>query len=522
MRRSASALLIIAGALCATVLLMPGVVGAQVVPEVDGAVQVTSDLSETRGHATPVMAVHPESPGVLAVIEGDAYANRCTVHVSTNAGLSWVSRSPMDLPAPWSGCMFSTTGVIADLAFGQDGTLYAALSGFDPKTYHQRIFLARSSDLGERWELTELPWIEGNIPEGQSGGDALPSVVVDPSDPNRIHVAWWSNNGAWNLSEAITKGKRWCNDFVPRPWVATSTDAGQTFSPPVDMAGDTPGCMTEPYLEVGNDGELFAFFGEATRGEDEGGTGAPSHLYVSVSRDGGETFTVSPIHEQDTEDGGDGDWLSAPSPGIDRRSSTLYVAWEDLGGEVPSIRFMRSADGGATWSQPISLNDEAPKRTWGFSEQFPSLNVAPNGRIDVAWYDWRNDVTFTEDAEENNLQDVYSTYSTDGGRTWSDNLRVNDRVIDRRFGARKVGFITGPVGLASTDDATYVAWDDTRNGNERTGTQDVYATRIRFTAPGDLFTPPGRPPLFWTAIGAAAALCVGGLVLLAGTAMARR
>lgn len=61
--------------------------------------------------------------------------------------------------------------------------------------------------------------------------------------------------------------------------------------------------MTEPYLLAGNDGELFAYFGESSSGEE--GKAEPAHLFQSVSQDGGQTFTAAPIHTQSAPNDGD-------------------------------------------------------------------------------------------------------------------------------------------------------------------------------------------------------------------------
>jgi hypothetical protein len=150
--------------------------------------------------------------------------------------------------------------------------------------------------------------------------------------------------------------------------------------------------------------------------------------------------------------------------------------------------------------------------------------VAPDGRIDVAWYDWRDDVTYTDGDKENGLQNVYFTSSADGGRSWTRNLRITDRSIDRRFGPRQVGFITGPVGLASTDDTAYLAWDDTRNGNPTTASQDIYFTRARFAAPDRALGSGGSrtSPALWALLGGAGALVVGGLAMGAVSTAWRR
>jgi hypothetical protein len=498
----------------------PAASGAPALPAVDAAVQVTSDPAAVRGHATPVLAVDPRNRGILALAEGDAYSDQCSVEVSTNAGLSWARAAAPAVPSGWPGCLFAVTGEIADVTFGPDGTLYYAFVGFNPTTYEQRVFLARSDDLGHTWDPTvALPRIPRNLAKNELGMDALPSVAVDPNDPGKVYVGFWSNNGAWNLSSTLLGGdKKWCNDIVPRAWVASSADGGRTFGDAVDLAPDVPGCMTEPYLTVGTDGAVLAAFGESARGQ--AGAAPPAHLWFSVSHDGGRTFAAKAIHTQSAPNDGpaanaSSDWLSAPSPAVDLRNGHIYVTWEEMGAGVPQILFTASSDGGRTWGNPKKLNDVDPRRDWDFSEQFPKLGVAPDGRIDVAWYDWRDDVTYKDGDKENGLQNVYYTSSTDGGLSWTQNVRISDRSIDRRFGPRQVGFITGPVGLASTDDTAYVAWDDTRNGNTLTGTQDVYFARARYAAP-DRALSPGRSrisPVLWVLLGGSGALVLGGLAL---------
>ena len=498
-------------------------------PAVDAAVQVTTDPAAVRGHATPALAVDPKNREVLAIAEGDAYSDKCAVQVSTNAGLSWTRAADPQVPPGWPGCMFAVTGEIADVTFGPGGTLYYAFVGFNPTTYEQRVFLARSNDLGQTWDPTvALPRIARDVTRNEMGMDAMPSVVVDPNDRDRVYVGFWSNNGAWNLSEDVLGGaKKWCNDIVPRAWVTSSVDGGAHFGPAVDLAPGVKGCMTEPYLAVGRDGAVLAVFGENARGEAK--AAPPAHLYFSISHDGARTFDARPIHTQPAPNDGpaaesSSDWLSAPSIGVNPGNGHTYVAWEEMGAGVPQILFTASTDGGRDWTEPKKLNDVDPERDWDFSEQFPKLGVAPDGRIDVAWYDWRDDVTYKPGDKENSLQNVYYTSSADGGASWSRNLRVSDRAIDRRFGPRKVGFITGPVGLASTDASAYLAWDDTRNGNETTGTQDIYFTRARFAAPEKALGPGGSPisPALWVLLGAAGSLVLGGLALGAASSTSRR
>ena len=151
------------------------------------------------------------------------------------------------------------------------------------------------------------------------------------------------------------------------------------------------------------------------------------------------------------------------------------------------------------------------------------MAVAPNGRIDVAWYDYRNDPTYVAGAKTNNFQDVYYTYSVDAGHTWAPNMKLTDRLIDRSFGPSNQGGIRGPVGIASRDGAAYVAWDDTRNGNATNATQDIYFTRARLDAPNQLFaSSKGTSAAAWTFVGLAIGLGIAGLAMALGFSVMRR
>ena len=78
-----------------------------------------------------------------------------------------------------------------------------------------------------------------------------------------------------------------------------------------------------------------------------------------------------------------------------------------------------------------------------FPQWIPNMAVAPDGRVDIAWWDLRHDpgITFGND--------VYYTSSSDNGTTWSKNIRVADQLIDRRVGVFGNNFdVSGPPGLA--------------------------------------------------------------------------
>ncbi len=507
------------------VLLARPVAAAEAEFEPDAAVQVTTTPSSARGHAIPVVAVDPRNPDVVVISEGETRTSRCALHVSTDAGLTWqegVSPQPEDAPR----CVRNTEGPIADLAFGPDGTLFYAFPGWPMDDWHSQIYLSRSTDLGRTFETVGLGGEVPDYAKGYAGSNALPSVEVDPQRPDRVYVAWSSNYGLWNLEDQVPGGAEASRTtYKRRPYLAVSDDGGRTFSRPIDMAGRMEESLTQPTLAVGDDGRLFAFFGE-TQVTEFGENVKEGHLFLAISDDAGKTFTQKMIHTQPP--GIEFTYLNTPSAAVNPSNGEVYVAWEETGRETPKVLFMASSDEGETWSSPTKLNSVDPKRTWDFQEFNPWISVAPNGRIDAAWYDWRDDVTFAPGPDaENALQHVYSTSSDDGGRSWSPNVRVTDRAIDRRLSDVWQNGVHGPVGLASTDLGAYVAWDDSRNAVGESKAQDVYFTRLDADGAG-LVRPtsdaaPTGDKLLWASLGMAVGIGLCGLVLIvARMARARR
>jgi hypothetical protein len=88
------------------------------------------------------------------------------------------------------------------------------------------------------------------------------------------------------------------------------------------------------------------------------------------------------------------------------------------------IYFSRSADDGESWTTHRRVNDDRPIHPGaqvGSAYCHPSMAVSPGGTIYVVWSDRRIDPV-----PGSNDYDVYLSFSTDGGVTWSADVRVND------------------------------------------------------------------------------------------------
>jgi Neuraminidase (sialidase) len=90
---------------------------------------------------------------------------------------------------------------------------------------------------------------------------------------------------------------------------------------------------------------------------------------------------------------------------------TLYVAWHRIKSTSSSqIQFVKSVNGGLTWSTPASV---AVETTQAF---LPTVAVSPAGTVGVTYFDFRNDVP----GDPELTTDRWFRHSHDGGATWSE------------------------------------------------------------------------------------------------------
>lgn len=469
-------------------------------------VQATKfDVDPNRTYTSPSLAIDPEHPQTVFATLFEARSKRCGLMRSNDAGATWVRLESSPSPPSYPFCFMSNATTQARIAFGRNHTLYYLLDGWDLQDgeNNRSVFLARSTDLGETWKTTVVSDARGKQGDQVESNKPVTGLAVDAKTGTKdiVYVGWRRQSPGLSSPNAAPA----------QPMVSVSADGGETFSPPVSaVAGvfDSPQARAEPLnarsapsptatppppgsraaqpdsavnfggvnprIVVTDKGTVYAMWIATTANLSPG---PPLAHYLSRSTDHGKTWTATQINpfSKNIADSFEVQIAWSPEGGPE---GTLHLVWEGTNqpeiASLSDIYYRRSTDGGKTWTDSKRIDDDDPKQF--FINRIPDVQVAPNGRVDVVWWDTRDDPGIT-------ATDAYYAYSTDNGTTWSKNTRVSDRSVDRRIGPFAQNFdLWSPPGLLSTNAFALLAWEDTRNGNTVTQTQDIYAAVVQHEA----------------------------------------
>jgi hypothetical protein len=251
-----------------------------------------------------------------------------------------------------------------------------------------------------------------------------------------------------------------------------STDGGITWQAPIVIppTNDSP---TDGTLDVDTNGNLFI-----------GGEGFSTFYCVrsSNAQIGGQTPTFDQVTSVNM--GGDLSGGGINPAGLD---GMLFLAIDRSGGptnnniymlasvappgrSTTDVMFVRSTDDGATFSAPVKVNDDPVNPSkWHW---FGTFAVAPNGRLDAVWHDTRN-------AANNTDSQLFYSFSTDAGVTWSPNVAVSD-AFNPFQGYPNQNKIGDYITMVSDNTGSNVAYSATFNFNPNNGQheEDVYYVRV--------------------------------------------
>ncbi len=243
------------------------------------------------------------------------------------------------------------------------------------------------------------------------------------------------------------------------------------------------------------------------------------------SRDRGATW------ERKEVDPGVQAYYRPPVIAADPRSDAVYLVWYSTvepmnfaltgqGADRTEIFLKASLDGGKTWSERRTVNEDAGR---GANHSLPGVSIAPNGRVDIAWSDSRNSPRpQASPGRDQGMHDIYYSSSEDQGATFTPSRKINDRAIDRSVGvwSNNVNAAVA-TGMASTNDTVYFAWQDSRAGSNEAESEDVYFATLQREGSVVARDDDGVPG--WMEIGAGVALGLGvGMILVWGLARRSR
>jgi hypothetical protein len=418
-------------------------------------VQVTYDTSTSNARSECSMAINPNNPNQM-VAASKKFANIQTydftlaTEYSTDGGQTWHASPALALPEG------ATVMTDPTLAWDDSNNVFlVGLTGSNPPTWNTiGIVIYKSSDGGATWSAPNPIHNSAADDKQWAAGD------TNAKSPFRGHVyTVWDNN-------AIA--------------FARTTDHGATWTGTSGAAAGVQiasGATVYPEITVSDNGTVYVV-----------STDAESLVAMLVSTDGGASFQSAPDPATGiitleaalpTVDG----WAELPGgtfrvisdPTVAAYGDIVLVAWSDYREGAARIYYVRSVDGGHTWSTPSGQRLDTATVPSDFHHIMPQMVVDQLGVFGCVYYEFGP-------KPKKMLIDVVLSLSADQGLTFGRDVLTTqpwDPAIDAPWahGDSHVTFIGDYMGLDASSQGFQPLWTDTR-----TGIQELFTT----TVPADL------------------------------------
>jgi len=331
-----------------------------------GTFSAPQKLSNTSGSSfNPRMAT--DADGSINVVWQDSsdFFNTSNVFFSRSSDGGVTFSTPINLTATTTPAFYS----IPQIAVHATGNVSVV---WESDTGNLAVWFSNSSDGGAAFSAPKM--LSSN-----SGGSLDPQVCVDK---NGIINVVWEDDIAGHSDISFSR----------------SGDNGTTFSAPKNLSnplGSSIANSNSPRIAVDLAGNLNVVWANDSPGNFD--------IFVSRSTDGGVHFS-GPKNISNSLGSS-----SNPFIGVDA-GGNINIVWADnTPSDInPDIFFVRSGDGGATFSAAQNLSQNS-----GFSSS-PWLTVDAGANINVAW----------EDKTPGN-KDIFFARSTDSGTTFSTPLNLS-------------------------------------------------------------------------------------------------
>lgn len=328
----------------------------------------------------------------------DAAGLRVGASYSVDHGQTWATNILMNQSHPNQSCANSDP--------------WMALTPDDRVNYAYLEFNCAGANSGlDVSNTTDGNWGTVHFVVGKGGLVDKDSIAVDST--GRLYAAWDEGN------------------ILALTW---SDDGGKTWAPI-----ENPGGVGDSVL-----GAIVATHGNSTVYLTYWDISTSNIMFMSSANRGGTWTSPVRVNSQDGSAQEVGSWqIPDPAMNVDPASGEIYIAWPDVRNRNQDIYFANSTDGGQTWGTNHKINDDIGSA----SQWMVDLAVDGTGRVHAAW----------EDARTGNLNIFYAN-STDGGQTWTANIRVTSAETPISYDRPGDYFALE----AGSDNTIYVVWTDGR------------------------------------------------------------
>jgi hypothetical protein len=191
-----------------------------------------------------------------------------------------------------------------------------------------------------------------------------------------------------------------------------------------------------------------------------GPAGFGDRVFVTTTHIGGFDFIPpQPDRSVDAEPGLGWDRTDGAHAG---RVYLVYTNERKNESDDTDVMVRHSDDGGATWSDPTRVNDDATAN----SQFLPRLALDPtSGELAVSWYDSRNDLGTGGEGDTNGVANddaqLWGAFSADGV-TFGPNLQISAGTSNSQVSGNHIDF-GDYSGLAFFGGVAHPAWSDNSN-----------------------------------------------------------
>lgn len=326
--------------------------------------------------------------------------------------------------------------------------------------------LVTSGQTSPQGEAPEEVFLTDPGPEGGLKTSNSPGVAVNPRDPDNVAVVNRVDRPGFSaeLRWSADGGQTWSSTELPLP-----EGTGRAEGPAVELTPDGEVRFVDtqrpfaPDLAFAPDGTLYVVYANLM-----GSGNVPDNLWLARSDDGGATL-AEPVRVA-------GERVFQARVAVDPEGvlHVTYLQADDIAvWSLPSpapVVATRSEDGGETFTEPVVVSDTQRSRV---GVATPVIDAA--GDLVVLYQDFKGNVRDFMNLEGPAWEEpsaLVVTRSTDGGRSFSPGVEIDDEVL---VGKRFIVFLPEfPSLAAGPEGALYVAWADARDG-----THDVWLRRSR-------------------------------------------